>query len=74
MEKRIREVIARVNPKAMECKGIDLIEEIGIDSHDIFNIVVELEEEFDIEIDPTFLKAENFSSFKNIEKMINELN
>lgn len=73
MEKKIREVIARINPKALDCKGIDLIAEIGIDSHDIFNIVVELEEEFDIEIDPTFLKAENFISFSNIEKMINKL-
>lgn len=73
MEQRIRSVIAKVNPKALECKGTDLISEIGIDSHDIFNIVVELEEEFDIEIDPTFLKAENFCSLANIEKMILEL-
>lgn len=47
--------------------------ELQIDSHDIFNIIVELEGEFDIEIDPIMLKAENFKSIDTLEKMINNI-
>ena len=73
MEQKIRTAIARVNSMAISCPGNDLILELGIDSHDIFNIIVELEEEFDIEIEPIYLRAENFNSFLSIENMICEI-
>ena len=46
---------------------------MGIDSHDIFNVVMNLEAAFDIEIAPVYMRMENFMSIAKIEKMIQEI-
>lgn len=73
----MKEIIIKV---LQEVKGniqIDikdnLITNLGIDSHDIFNIVVKLEEAFDIEIEPIYLRVSNFSSVEKLEEMIKQI-
>lgn len=65
MKERVTRVLKNIN------KDYLLEDEtLSIDSHDIFNIIVGLEKEFDIEIDPTYLKADNFKNIDSITKMI----
>lgn len=73
MQQKIREVLNKVKPGMEIGESDDLIRVLGIDSHDIFNIIAELEEMFHIEIEPIYLKAVNFSSIARIEKMIYEI-
>lgn len=73
MKKKIIEVLNEVNEEIGSYEGNDMISDLGIDSHDIFNIVVGLEEKFEIEISPLLLKTENFASLEAIEQMIRDI-
>lgn len=68
MKERILEVVQKVNPQIKD--GMNLISEGLIDSFEVVNIVMELEEEFDIEIDPDDVIAENFESLDAIAKLV----
>lgn len=69
-KEKIKEILCKVKPYVEIQEDDELIQTMGIDSHDIFNIVVALEEAFNIRIEPTCLKVSNFSSLERIEKMI----
>lgn len=72
MKEQILEILAEVDDRIEE--GVDLIEEGVINSFVIVNIVMELEEAFDIEIDAENVTAENFQSVESILALVeNEL-
>lgn len=73
MEQKIRETLAEINPKFMDYDGDNMCADLGIDSHDIFNVVVNLETAFGIEIEPIYMRMENFMSIGKIEAMIREI-
>ena len=73
MEEEIRNALKEIDPKFGDYKGNNLIEDMGIDSHDIFNLVVCLEDAFDIKIPPTALRLENFTSVEKIMSMLKEI-
>ena len=73
MEQKIREALAEINPEFMNYSGDNLCGDLGIDSHDIFNVVMNLETAFDIEIEPLYMRMENFMSIGKIEAMIQEI-
>ncbi|PPB52760.1 acyl carrier protein [Campylobacter hyointestinalis] len=51
----------------------NLVSDGIITSFDILQIVMKLEEEFDIEIEPQYIEPENFNSAKAIKEMIEKL-
>lgn len=72
MREQILEILAEVDDRIEE--GVDLIEEGVINSFVIVNIVMELEEAFDIEIDAENVTAENFQNVESILALVeNEL-
>ena len=73
MEQKIRETLAEIKPELMNYHGDNLCADMGIDSHDIFNVVMNLEAAFDIEIEPVYMRMENFMSIAKIEEMIQEI-
>lgn len=73
MEKQIRDILSKINEEAKSYNGENMIVDLGIDSHDIFNLVFELEQNFNIQIEPEQLRMNNFQSIKTIEKMIKEV-
>lgn len=73
MKDEIREALKGINPEFESYDGDNLFEDLGIDSHDIFNVVVSLEEAFGIEIPPIYMRMENFESLDKIESMIREV-
>lgn len=68
MKERVIEILTGINP--MIKSGVNLISEGIIDSFEVVNIVMELEEEFKIEIDPEDVIAENFASVDSIIRLI----
>ncbi len=72
MERLIR-ILEEIEP------GIDyencntLIDDSLLDSFDILTLVSDIEDEFDVEIDPTQIVAENFNSAENLWSLINDL-
>ena len=72
MEQKIREILCKANPEIESYEGEDIIGDMGIDSHDIFNIVIGISPQ-GIEINPIYLKVSNFTSLSRIEKMIREI-
>lgn len=73
MEQKIRSALAEINPEFMSYNGDNLCGDLGIDSHDIFNVVMILENAFGIEIEPLYMRMENFTSIGKIETMIQEI-
>ncbi len=73
MEQKIREALAEINSEFMSYSGDNLCGDLGIDSHDIFNVVMSLETAFGIEIEPLYMRMENFMSIEKIEAMIQEI-
>ena len=60
MKEKVLSIIQGVNPKIKD--GVNLITEGLIDSFEVVNIVMELEEEFNVEIDAEEVVAENFET------------
>lgn len=54
-------------------KEENLLEKGLIDSVDVVNIIANIEENFELEIPIEYINIENFSSAKNINKMIEVL-
>lgn len=73
MEQKIREALAKINPEFMNYSGDNLCGDLGIDSHDIFNVVMNLEDAFGIEIEPVHMRMENFMSIEKIADMIEKI-
>lgn len=73
MKEKIKQILCKVNSKVETYEGENLVKDMEIDSHDIFNIVVDLEETFEMEISPIYLKVSNFNSVERIERMIREI-
>ena len=68
MKEKLLEVLARVNPQLTD--GVNFITEGLIDSFEVVNIVMELEEAFDIEIDPEDIVGENFETVDAIVALV----
>ena len=74
MEEEIVELIVKWTgyEKLRENKYVDLLEEDILDSLAFIEIITELEEEFDIEIQPTQVPQDTWRSVDNIVKMVEE--
>ncbi|MBO4981790.1 MAG: acyl carrier protein [Lachnospiraceae bacterium] len=67
---KVVKVLCEVNPRIWENLESDLLEEGMIDSFEIVNIVMELEEAFDMEIDPEEITPDNFKTVAAIVDLI----
>lgn len=65
-EERIVKVLAGINEKIITYDGPNMMEDGTLDSFELIEIVSQLEEEFDIEIDPEDAVIENFANLKTI--------
>ena len=72
MEKLI-EILNSIKPGVDFAKEENLIEDKIITSLEIVNLVVELSNEYDIEISPLDIVPENFASAKTIMELIERL-
>lgn len=72
MEDKVIDIIVEIseNEEVRNNLEIDLIENEIIDSLGFINLIARLEEEFDIEIQPTQLKPETWRSIDGIVKLI----
>ena len=75
MENKIIEIVEKLTGynNLKENKDIDLLENEILDSLAFIELVSELEEEFDIEIQPTQVKPETWRKIKNIVKLVEDL-
>lgn len=69
----ITEILQSVRGDIDFTNATNLVSDGIIDSFDILQIVMKLEEEFDIEIEPQYIEPENFNSAKAIKEMIEKL-
>lgn len=68
MKEIIIKILREINPDIRE--GVNLIQEGRIDSFSIVQAVMELEEEFGIEIDAEDYRAENFETVDTFAALI----
>lgn len=73
MEERVINVLKEVGVDISDNININLLKSGRIDSYEIVNLVVELEDEFDIEIDPELVIPENFETLSAICNLIREI-
>lgn len=68
MKEKVLEILKEVNPAIED--GVNLISEGLVSSYEIVNIVMELEEAFEIEIDAEEVIAENFETIDAIVALV----
>ncbi|MBQ9658171.1 MAG: hypothetical protein IJV31_05315 [Clostridia bacterium] len=75
MKKRIIEIIENLTEfKGLEKNPkIDLIEEDILDSLSFIELIAALEDEYNIEIQPTQVDADSWRSVENIAKLVKKL-
>ena len=76
MENKIINIIAEVceNEKVKDNLDIDLIENEILDSLAFINLISRLEEEFDIEIQPTQVKPDTWRNINSIIELVKSYN
>ncbi len=67
---KIVSILTGLRPEFDFTEEADFIKEGMLDSFDVVNLVVELEEEYGISIDGLDILPENFSSVEKIEALI----
>ncbi|MBQ7724860.1 MAG: acyl carrier protein [Lachnospiraceae bacterium] len=73
MREKILEILNEVRPDVDFENETELVSSNILESFDIVQIVAELDDEFDIEITPKDLVAENFNSLDALEDLIERL-
>lgn len=73
IEDRIIEILSDINDEIVTYEGNNLLKDRIIDSLQITNIVADLECEFDIDIDASYIDEENFATKESIISMVNKL-
>ena len=73
IEEKVLKALEAVNEDIVANKDKDLLAAGIIDSFDIVNLVVELEEAFDIEIDPSLVIPENFRTVDAMIELIKSI-
>lgn len=73
MRERILEVLAEINEEIVEDLDKDLLASGVLDSFELVNLVVELEEMLDIEIDAELVTPDNFQSCNMIIKLLESI-
>lgn len=73
MNERVIEILEDIRPDVDFETENKLIDDDILDSFDIIAIVQEFNEEYDINIDPDDLEAENFNDVKSMVKLIQKL-
>ena len=70
MENKLLNILMDINPDLDYENATDLVSGKQLDSLQVLSLVVALEEEMHIPIDPAEVTADNFDSYKSIEKLI----
>ncbi|MCR5800153.1 MAG: acyl carrier protein [Lachnospiraceae bacterium] len=73
MEEKIKALMNEIAPGSGDYEGDNVLESGIMDSLQVVELVVTLEEEFDIEIDPELVTEENFKNLKAVVSMMENL-
>ena len=76
MQERIRDVLAAHGRMAVDPRDVDGnadLYELGLTSHASVNVMLALEDEFDIEFPDEVLKKSTFASVSNIQQVVEDL-
>jgi acyl carrier protein len=72
MRQRIIKILSDLRPEFDFSQDINFIEQGMLDSFDVFNLTVSLEQEFKIKIDGMDIIAKNFTGIDKIIKLLNK--
>jgi len=72
-EERILTVLKGINEKILTYDGPNMMEDGTLDSFELIEIVSQLEEEFDIEIDPEDAVIANFANKETIISLMKRI-
>jgi acyl carrier protein len=76
MQEQIRDVLAAHGRMSVDPRTVDGnadLYELGLTSHSSVNVMLALEDEFDIEFPDEVLKKSTFASVRNIEQVVEGL-
>lgn len=72
MEKEVYEILEGLNHKIMAYEGADMLEDEIIESMEIMDIVVAMEEHFHMEIPPQLIVPEYFLTKESIVRLVED--
>lgn len=76
MEKKVKEIIGEIKDKSYLAQTLsnetDIINDVGLDSLQMINFILRIEEEFDLEFDYDNFSYDHLSSIKTFCQFISE--
>jgi acyl carrier protein len=72
MKEKIIKILSDLRPEYDFSQEVDFIEQGMLDSFDVFNLTVTLEQEFGVTIDGTDIIAGNFTGIDKIIELVNK--
>jgi acyl carrier protein len=72
MKQKIIKILSDLRPEFDFTEEVDFINEGMLDSFDVFNLTVSLEQEFKVKIDGTDIIAGNFTGVDKIIELLNK--
>ncbi len=73
MEEKILKILGDLNEEALNYKGDNLYKDGILDSIQVIDLVVQLEEDFEMEIAPEMVILENFANKDTIINLIKKI-
>ncbi len=73
MEEKIRRIIEEIDPEILTYNGSNMMEDGTVDSFEVIEIVSALEDEFGMEIDASYVIAENFADLDAIVRLMEKV-
>ncbi|NLL79387.1 MAG: hypothetical protein GX234_06315 [Clostridiales bacterium] len=73
MKEKVYALLEEVNKKIVQYEGENMLEDEIVESMEIMDIVVKLEEELGIEIGPEYIVPEYFMTKDTIVKMVEDV-
>ena len=73
MREKVLEILEEINDEVLTYTGDNFIEDDILDSLSVIDLVAELEETFDIEINPKYIVEDNFKSVDTILTLLEQV-
>lgn len=68
----LEKIFNKIRPGAEVKNSKDIVNDFAIDSFDIIDLIAEIEKEYQIKLDLSEIKIDDFRTFESIEKFIKE--
>lgn len=72
MEHTLEKIFSKIRPGADAKNSINIVDDFALDSFDIIDLITQMENIYNIKVDLSNIKIDDFRTFNSIENFIKE--